>query len=218
MTPDMWLRRIIFLESIAGVPGMVAAILRHLRSIRRLKKDSGWIEVLLEEAMNERMHLLTFLSIRRPGPFMRAMILLGQGVMTNLLFFTYLVHPKTVHRFVGYLESEAVITYSRCIADIDEGRLEEWRTLGVPPIAKAYWKLPEKATMRQLLLAVRLDESKHREVNHTLANINNDDPAPFTHRLEGNDGRVIVTPTGHKVAGWEREELFKPGTSRREKG
>lgn len=31
-----WLKRILFLETIAGVPGMVAATLRHLTSLRRM--------------------------------------------------------------------------------------------------------------------------------------------------------------------------------------
>ena len=34
MTPEQWLARCLFLESIAGVPGMVAGMLRHLRSLR----------------------------------------------------------------------------------------------------------------------------------------------------------------------------------------
>jgi len=37
-----WLTRILFLESIAGVPGMVAATLRHLTSLRLMRRDSGW--------------------------------------------------------------------------------------------------------------------------------------------------------------------------------
>jgi hypothetical protein len=79
MTEKMWLNRFVFLESVAGVPGMVGGTLRHLRSLRRMKRDNGWyvpffpthlsianmiprIETLLEEAWNERMHLLTFVS------------------------------------------------------------------------------------------------------------------------------------------------------------
>lgn len=42
MSEKKWLKRFIFLESVAGVPGMVAGMLRHLRSIRRLKRDNGW--------------------------------------------------------------------------------------------------------------------------------------------------------------------------------
>lgn len=37
---------------------MVGGTLRHLRSMRLLKRDGGWIHSLLEEAENERMHLL----------------------------------------------------------------------------------------------------------------------------------------------------------------
>lgn len=80
--PDMnmkkWLRRIVFLETVAGVPGMVGGMLRHLRSLRSMKRDHGWIHTLLEEAENERMHLLTFLQLRQPGFFFRSMVILTQ--------------------------------------------------------------------------------------------------------------------------------------------
>ena len=42
MTERKWLIRFLFLESIAGVPGMVAGSVRHLHSLRRLKRDNGW--------------------------------------------------------------------------------------------------------------------------------------------------------------------------------
>jgi hypothetical protein len=42
MNERKWLVRFVFLESVAGVPGMVAGMLRHLHSLRRLKKDNGW--------------------------------------------------------------------------------------------------------------------------------------------------------------------------------
>lgn len=42
MNERKWLTRFLFLESVAGVPGMVAASLRHLHSLRRLKRDNGW--------------------------------------------------------------------------------------------------------------------------------------------------------------------------------
>lgn len=60
-----WLRRVIFLETVAGVPGMVAAMLRHMASLRNMEPDNGWIHTLLEEAENERMHLLTFIEIQK---------------------------------------------------------------------------------------------------------------------------------------------------------
>lgn len=45
MTEEKYLIRNIFLESIAGVPGMVGGMLRHLRSLRRMKRDNGWYVV-----------------------------------------------------------------------------------------------------------------------------------------------------------------------------
>jgi hypothetical protein len=41
-------QRILFLESIAGVPGMVGACLRHLRSLRLMRRDNAWINTLLQ--------------------------------------------------------------------------------------------------------------------------------------------------------------------------
>jgi hypothetical protein len=61
MTENQWLHRAIFLETIAGVPGMIGAMSRHLRSLRVLRQDGGWIHHLLEEAENERVHLFIFL-------------------------------------------------------------------------------------------------------------------------------------------------------------
>jgi hypothetical protein len=67
MSEEQWLNRAIFLETIAGVPGMVGAMTRHLKSMRILKKDEGWIHHLLEEAENERIHLFLFLKLKQPG-------------------------------------------------------------------------------------------------------------------------------------------------------
>eukprot|EP01083_Nonionella_stella_P095970 269576_1 len=46
MTEQKWLSRIIFLECVAGVPGMVAAMIRHLHSLRLMRRDYGWIHTL----------------------------------------------------------------------------------------------------------------------------------------------------------------------------
>jgi len=105
-----WLTRILFLESIAGVPGMVAATLRHLTSLRLMRRDSGWIHTCLEEAENERMHLMTFMTLRQPSILFRALVLGAQGVFYNLFFLSYMISPSISHRFVGYLEEEAVLT------------------------------------------------------------------------------------------------------------
>lgn len=108
--PEQWLIRIVFLESIAGVPGMVAAACRHLHSLRLLRRDKGWIHTMLEDAANERQHLLVALKLYQPGIFMRTMLLFAQGIFFNFFFFFYLIAPRVAHRFVGVLEEEAVYT------------------------------------------------------------------------------------------------------------
>ena len=47
--------RLIILESVAGVPGMLGGMFRHFRSLRQLQRDHGFIFTLLKEAENERM-------------------------------------------------------------------------------------------------------------------------------------------------------------------
>ena len=120
------------------------------------------------------MHLLTFMKLAEPGWFMKMAILGAQGVFFNGMFLSYLLSPRTCHRFVGYIEEEAVYTYSRIIKEIEAGNLPKWTDphFKIPDIAINYWKMPEnKRTMRHLMLYVRADEAKHREVNHTLANL-----------------------------------------------
>ncbi|KAJ3171407.1 hypothetical protein HDU88_007486 [Geranomyces variabilis] len=179
MSEKQWLNRIVFLETVAGVPGMVGGVVRHLRSLRLLRRDNGWIHTLLAEAENERMHLLSFLKVKQPSIAFRAMVLLTQGVFFNVFFFSYLLSPRTCHRFVGYLEESAVHTYSHCLNDIEAGALQHWAKTPAPEIAREYWQLGEKATLKDLVAAVRADESEHRDVNHVLASLKPDDPNPF---------------------------------------
>ena len=49
MTRQKWLTRVVFLETVAGVPGMVGGMIRHLHSLRLMRRDNGWIHTLLEE-------------------------------------------------------------------------------------------------------------------------------------------------------------------------
>lgn len=210
MSERKWLIRFIFLESVAGVPGMVAGMLRHLRSLRALKRDNGWIETLLEESYNERMHLLTFLKMAEPGWFMKMMIIGAQGVFFNSLFVSYLISPRTVHRFVGYLEEEAVLTYGLAIQDLEEGKLPSWENLKAPDLAVDYWKMPEgHRSMRDLLLYIRADEAKHREVNHTLANLKQaTDPNPFVSEYKDGVKGPGKGIENYKGTGWERDEVL----------
>ncbi|KAF2147155.1 uncharacterized protein K452DRAFT_282142 [Aplosporella prunicola CBS 121167] len=211
MTERKYMVRNVFLESVAGVPGMVAGVLRHLHSMRRMKRDNGWIETLLEESYNERMHLLTFLKMAEPGWFMRVMVLGAQGVFFNALFISYLMSPRTTHRFIGYLEEEAVLTYTREIEDLDAGLLPKWEKMQAPDIAVDYWKMPEgHRSMRDLLMYIRADEAKHREVNHTLGNLDQkNDPNPFVaeykDKTKPHPGKGIQYL---KATGWEREEII----------
>ncbi|CAK7236159.1 inducible alternative oxidase 2 [Sporothrix curviconia] len=209
LTEAQWMIRFIFLESIAGVPGMVAGMLRHLHSIRRLKRDNGWIESLLEESYNERMHLLTFMKMCEPGWFMKLMILGAQGVYFNAMFFCYLLSPRVCHRFVGYLEEEAVHTYTRCLHEIEAGLTPAWNdpNFKVPEIAVRYWNMPEdKRTMRDLILYIRADEAGHRGVNHTLGNLDQkNDPNPFVSEYKGD--RHAPSPLA-RPAGYERNEVL----------
>lgn len=72
-----WINRVLFLETVAGVPGFVAGMHRHLRALRGMKRDLGWIHTLLEEAENERVHLLTFLTIKKPSLVFRTGVILA---------------------------------------------------------------------------------------------------------------------------------------------
>ncbi|KIP08097.1 hypothetical protein PHLGIDRAFT_69908 [Phlebiopsis gigantea 11061_1 CR5-6] len=206
LTEQQWLQRILFLETIAGVPGMVAAVLRHLRSLRLMRRDAGWIHTLLEEAENERMHLMTFMTIRKPSVFFRALVLGAQGVFYNAFFLSYLFSPRVCHRFVAYLEEEAVHTYTRCIKDLESGRIPEWCNFPAPGIAKDYWRLKPNATLVDVLYAVRSDESTHRFVNHSLANLHyTTDINPFA--LREPDMHVKGTTLGFERA--EAEEYVQ---------
>lgn len=171
MDEKLYLRRFIFLETVAGVPGMVGGMLRHLRSLRKLQQDGGWIHHLLEEAENERMHLFTFLQLSQPGILARIAILATQGAFITGFTLMYSLSSSTAHRFVGYLEEEAVKTYTNCLNELDAGKLPYWKDLPASAEAIKYWGLPENAKFRDVLLAIRADEAMHREVNHHLGSL-----------------------------------------------
>lgn len=159
--------RAVVLETVAAVPGMVGGALQHLRSLRLMKSDQGWIKTLLDEAENERMHLMTFVEIARPNAFERFLIVLAQGIFYNCFFVLYLISNRTAHRLVGYFEEEAVYSYTEYLAGIDDGTYEN---IPAPKIAIDYWKLPADARLRDVIIAVRADEANHRDVNHDFAN------------------------------------------------
>jgi len=158
--------RAVVLETVAGVPGMVAGVVHHLRSLRNMKDDNGMIKELLDEAENERMHLMTFIEIAKPSKFERFLILLAQisfGIFYTLL---YIFFKKTAHRMIGYFEEEAVMSYSEYLAEIDSGKI---LNRPAPQIAIDYWKLEPQASLRDVVIAVRADEAGHRDKNHEFA-------------------------------------------------
>lgn len=159
--------RAVVLETVAAVPGMVAGALQHLRSLRNMEPDNGWIRTLLDEAENERMHLMTFIHIAKPNWFERLLIIITQGVFYNCFFLLYLVSSKTAHRLVGYFEEQAVVSYTEYLAGVDSGK---YPNVPAPQIAIDYWKLPQEARLRDVILVIRADEAGHRDVNHQFAN------------------------------------------------
>ncbi|PCH60967.1 MAG: oxidase [Gammaproteobacteria bacterium] len=158
--------RAVVLETVAAVPGMVGGLLLHLKCLRYIQADDGWIRILLDEAENERMHLMTFIEIAQPSLFERIVVMGTQMVFYNFYFFLYLFSPKTAHRVVGYFEEEAVTSYTLYLAELDAGKIEN---VPAPQVAIDYWNLAQDATLRDVIIVVRADEAEHRDVNHQYA-------------------------------------------------
>ncbi len=150
---------------------MVGGMTRHLQSLRTLTHDHGLIHHLLNEAENERTHLFIFMTLKNPGALFKLMIALGQGFFFNYYFLAYLISPHYCHRFVGYLEEEAVHTYTILLEQLDKGIIPEWTNMPAPQIGKDYYELSGEITMRDIFLSIRADESIHRDVNHKFADI-----------------------------------------------
>lgn len=159
--------RAVILETVAAVPGMVGGMLKHLKCLRRIEDDDGWIKELLDEAENERMHLMTFIHIAQPNFLERVLIILAQIIIFTCYLFLYIFSPRTAHRLVGYLEEEAVISYTQYLQEVESGSIPN---VDAPAIAKEYWNLPEDAKLDELIRVVRADECNHRDVNHNFSN------------------------------------------------
>ena len=172
MSENKWIIRCLFLETVAGVPGMVAGMGTHMKCIRDLENDRGTIHHLLEEAENERFHLHFFLGLKKPGILFRMYILLAQGAFMAWYIFTYTFFRRFSHRFVGYLEEQAVHTYTNMLRHIeDDLSIHHWKLIRAPEEARLYWSLADDATLRDVVEIIRMDEASHREVNHFFADI-----------------------------------------------
>jgi len=229
------------LETVAAVPGMVGGMLLHFKSLRRFEESGGWIRTLLDEAENERMHLMTLIQVLillhhlflphlpalllllllqhlllqflsfssssqidfsrcntilsqlqssgiemgawwvlvqviKPTAFERLLVLAVQGAFFNCYFILYLLSPQLAHRFCGYLEEEAVESYTHFLNQIKDGTFPNGPA---PPIAIDYWQLPQDATMKDVVTMIRADECHHRDLNHFAA-VSSLHSAPFS--------------------------------------
>ena len=160
--------RAVVLETIAAVPGMVGGMLLHLKSLRKMEDDKGWIKILLDEAANERMHLMTFIEIAKPTLIERAIIMVAQFIFIVMYLFIYIISSRTAHRIVGYFEEEAVISYTDYLNELENGKINDQPA---PEIAINYWNLPLHSTLKDVVRVIRDDEAGHRDLNHKFANI-----------------------------------------------
>jgi hypothetical protein len=183
ITQEKVLNRAIFLETIAAVPGMVAAIIRHFKSLRTMERDGGLLHLFLEEANNERMHLLSFIKMKDSSTAFRAAVIFSQFGFGTAFLLSYIASPKFCHRFVGYIEEEACTTYTKIVNAIEEApegsELAQWKTELAPNIARGYWHLGEDGTVLDLMYAVRADEAEHRDVNHACSELEHGQMNPF---------------------------------------
>ena len=159
--------RAVVLETIAGVPGMVAGMLIHLRSLRKMERGNGtMIQLLLDEAVNERKHLMFFIEVAKPNWFERLLITIAQFVFWHFYLVFYIVAPSTAHKMIAYFEEEAVRSYTEYLELISRGELPN---PPAPQLAIEYYKLDKDATLYDMILCIREDERGHSEANHIMA-------------------------------------------------
>lgn len=158
--------RAIVLETIASVPGMIGGMFQHLKSLRFIRDDNGWIKALLDESENERIHLLVYSEIARPTAFERTLIIIVQFLFSLVYGLLYLISPKTAHRVVGYFEEEAIHSYERYLELVHQGVHEN---VPATALGKSYWNLKDDARLTDMIEATIMDEMLHRDVNHTFA-------------------------------------------------
>ena len=160
-------QRALVLETVAGVPGMVAGMLTHLYSLRRLQKGNGTrIHELLAEAENERKHLMFFMELVQPTKLERFIIVVAQAVFWHYYLLLYLISPRTAQLTTAYFEEEAVKSYTDYISLIELGQIEN---VDAPQIAKEYYNMLPDAKLIDMLKYIRQDEKGHSEANFRYA-------------------------------------------------
>jgi ubiquinol oxidase len=159
--------RAVVLETVAGVPGMVAGMILHFKSLRKMKTGYGPdIREMLAEAENERKHLMFFIAIAKPNLFERLLVLLAQLIFMIFYALLYAIDYKTAHRMIGYFEEEAVRSYTDYLAMVESGAVEN---VPAPKLAINYYKMKKTAKLSDLIKKVRADEQHHSEINHRYA-------------------------------------------------
>ena len=162
--------RAVVLETVAGVPGIVAGVWLHLKSLRKMKTGYGPdIREMLSEAENERMHLMFFIVIAKPNWFERYLVLFAQLIFMIFYFILYVIDYKTAHRMIAYFEEEAVKSYTDYLGLVERGEVEN---VPAPRLAIQYYEIGSDAKLSDLIKRVRADEQHHSEVNHKYANGN----------------------------------------------
>ena len=162
--------RAVVLETVAGVPGIVAGVWLHLKSLRKMKTGYGPdIREMLAEAENERMHLMFFIEIAKPNWFERYLVLFAQLIFMLFYFILYVIDYKTAHRMIAYFEEEAVKSYTDYLRLVESGEVEN---VPAPRLAIQYYEMGSNAKLSDLIRHVRADEQHHSEVNHKYANGN----------------------------------------------
>ena len=159
--------RAVVLETVAGVPGMVAGVWMHFKSLRAMKAGYGeQIREMLAEAENERMHLMFFIEIAKPNYFERFIVLFAQIIFGLFYLFMYIFFTRTAHRMIGYCEDEAVKSYTEYLELVESGKV---KNIQAPKLAIQYYKLGSNAKLSDLIRCVRADEEHHSETNHNYA-------------------------------------------------
>ena len=159
--------RAVVLETIAGVPGMIAGVWMHFKSLRKMKSGYGpQIREMLAEAENERMHLMFFIEIAKPNYFERTIVLMSQVLFGLFYFFIYVFFTRTAHRMIGYFEDEAVKSYTEYLEIVESGKVEN---IPAPALAIQYYKIGSDSKLSDLIRCVRADEEHHSETNHSYA-------------------------------------------------
>ena len=158
--------RAVVLETVAAVPAMVSATLLHLRCLRRMTDDRGWIRTFMVEAENQRAHLMSFVAIAHPSGWERFLIVLTQGLFYNSYFLLHLMSPRTAHRLAGYISEQAIEGYTRYLDRLAEGAQPD---IAAPAFAVDYWHLSPNAKLSEMLVSMRQDEAIHRDIQHAFA-------------------------------------------------